>query len=125
MTEFNNNKPIFRQIADKICDDVTYGVYPEEARLPSVREYAASMQVNANTVMRTYDMLAQQGIIYNKRGIGFFVATGAIDVIKHWHQQAFFSDEINYFFSRLKVMDVDPDTLARLYNEYLTDQANL
>ena len=53
----------------------------EEERIPSVREYAATVEVNANTVVRTYDYLQGQEIIYNKRGIGYFVSAGAKDRI--------------------------------------------
>ena len=65
-----NNKAIYLQIADSICDRVLDGTFPPESRIPSVREYAAQVEVNANTVMRAYDHLASLGIIYNKRGIG-------------------------------------------------------
>ena len=50
----------------------------EEERILSVREYAATVEVNANTVVRTYDYLQGQEIIYNKRGIGYFVSAGDV-----------------------------------------------
>ena len=51
-----NNKAIYLQIVDKICDDVVLGTYVPGQRLPSVREFAASVQVNANTVLRLNDL---------------------------------------------------------------------
>ncbi len=69
------------QIADRICDEILQGQYMEEERISSVREYAATVEVNANTVVRTYDYLQGQEIIYNKRGIGYFVSAGAKDRI--------------------------------------------
>ena len=69
---FKESKAIYLQIADRICDEVLLGQYQEEERIPSVREYAAVVEVNANTVMRSYDYLQTQGVIYNKRGIGLF-----------------------------------------------------
>ena len=74
---FKESKAIYLQIADRICDEVLLGQYREEERIPSVREYAAVVEVNANTVMRSYDYLQSQEVIYNKRGIGYFVASGA------------------------------------------------
>ena len=53
-------------------DDIVAGIYPEGQRIPSVREYASSVEVNANTVMRTTDFLSQRELIFNRRGIGFF-----------------------------------------------------
>lgn len=70
---FKESKAIYLQIADRICDEVLLGQYREEERIPSVREYAAVVEVNANTVMRSYDYLQSQEVIYNKRGIGYFV----------------------------------------------------
>ena len=74
---FKESKAIYLQIADRICDEILLGQLGEEERIPSVREYAAIVEVNANTVMRSFDYLQSQNIIYNKRGIGYFVATGA------------------------------------------------
>ena len=54
---FKESKAIYLQIADRICDEVLLGQYQEEERIPSVREYAAVVEVNANTVMRSYDYL--------------------------------------------------------------------
>ena len=52
---FKENKPIYQQIADHICDEIIAGKLAPDARIPSVREYAAELEVNANTVMRTFD----------------------------------------------------------------------
>ena len=64
-----NNKAIYLQIADRICDDIMQGKYDSDNRIPSVREYAASVEVNANTVMRSYERLTSRNLIFNKRGI--------------------------------------------------------
>ena len=69
---FKESKAIYLQIADRICDEILLGQFAEEERIPSVREYATIVEVNANTVMRSFDYLQSQNIIYNKRGIGFF-----------------------------------------------------
>ena len=72
-----NNKAIYLQIAERVHDDVLSGALCPGRRLPSVREYAAAVQVNPNTVMRTYELLARDGIITNRRGIGFFLTDEA------------------------------------------------
>lgn len=114
-----NSKPIYLQIADRICDDVMSGVYASDSRIPSVREYAGVLQVNANTMMRTYEYLAGRGIIYNKRGIGFFISPEAHALISDMRQRTFFNDEMKYFFERLVKMDVSPDQLNTLYKTFL------
>ena len=74
---FKDSKPIYLQIAERIMDEILQGVYSEQARIPSVREYAAQVEVNANTVVRSFDYLQQQQVIFNRRGLGYFVADGA------------------------------------------------
>ena len=61
--DFRDTKAIYLQIADRICDEVLVGKFAEDGRIPSVREYAAVVEVNANTVMRSFDQLQSQGII--------------------------------------------------------------
>ena len=60
--KFKESKSIYLQIADRINDEILQGQYAEEGRIPSVREYAATVEVNANTVVRTYDYLQGQEI---------------------------------------------------------------
>lgn len=71
---FNNDKAIYLQIADRLSDEILAGTYKAFDRIPSVREYASQLGVNANTAVKAYDQLAQEGVIFNKRGLGYFVA---------------------------------------------------
>ena len=98
---FKESKAIYLQIADRICDEVLLGQYQEEERIPSVREYAAVVEVNANTVMRSYDYLQTQGVIYNKRGIGYFVSVGARKLILSLRKEYFLKEEVDYFFKQI------------------------
>ena len=118
---FSENKPIYLQITDNIMDDILSGIYPVDSRLPSVREYATNVGVNANTVMRSYDWLQQQSVIFNKRGIGFFVLRDAVKRILEMRRNIFFRDEAAYFFNRLKSFGLTPDDVASLYSEFLNE----
>ena len=64
-------------MADRLCDEILSGVYKDDDRIPSVREYAVLLEVNSNTAVKAYDELARANIIYNKRGLGYFVTPGA------------------------------------------------
>lgn len=100
-------------------DQILDGTYPPDSRLPSVREYATKVEVNANTVMRSYDWLQQQAVIFNRRGIGFFVLPEAKKRILEMRRNVFFRDEAMYFFNRLKSFGLSPDDVARMYAQYL------
>ena len=119
-----NNKAIYIQISDRICDEIINGTYPPESRLPSVREYASDMQVNANTVMRSYERLAQRGHIYNRRGIGFFVAADARQRILDERGSDLIDKRLDNIFSLLQHLDITPDTLRDAYSDYLRRQAD-
>lgn len=114
-----NNKAIYLQIADKICDDILTGHFLAGARIPSVREYAASLEVNANTVMRSYEYLERLGVIFNRRGIGFFIADMARDVIVNERKQTFLNGEMKYLFHQLMLLGISPEEAKTMYENYL------
>ena len=116
--KFKESKSIYLQIADRICDEILQGQYMEEERIPSVREYAATVEVNANTVVRTYDYLQGQEIIYNKRGIGYFVATGARELIHSLRKAIFLKEELDYFFRQIKTLDIPIEEITDIYREF-------
>lgn len=115
---FKENKPIFQQLADRICDEILLGTHSADQRIPSVREYAATVEVNANTVMRTYDSLQNNNIIYNRRGIGYFVSPDAKKTILKMKQETFLNNELEYFFNQLLTLGIDSNKLTELYNNY-------
>ena len=112
---FKESKAIYLQIADRICDEVLLGQYQEEERIPSVREYAAVVEVNANTVMRSYDYLQTQGVIYNKRGIGYFVSVGARKLILSLRKEYFLKEEVDYFFKQIFTLGISAEELSGMY----------
>ena len=117
-----NNKAIYLQIADKICDDVVGGQLEAGARIPSVREYAASLEVNANTVMRSYEYLERSGVIFNRRGIGFFISDTARETIVAERRESFLKGEMPYFFHQLMLLAVSPDEVKTMYENYLNEK---
>ena len=113
---FKDSKGIYLQIADRICDEILLGNYKEDARIPSVREYAAMVEVNANTVMRSFEHLQSQGMIYNKRGIGYF------EMIRNYRKEVFMKEEAEYFFRQIYTLGLSPEDLKKMYSEYIKTQ---
>lgn len=114
-----NSKAIYLQIADRICNEVLAGKLAPTDRLPSVREYAATVQVNPNTMMRTYDHLASQGIIANKRGIGFFLTDEAPAIIRRLKSEELTGDTLRDLFGQLRLLGITPETLKEKYENYI------
>lgn len=105
--EFDNNKPIYIQIADNICEKILSGVLKQGERIPSVREWGANIGVNPNTVSRSYELLSERGVIFNQRGIGFFVSGNAVDVIRMEERRKFMEEELPAFLKRAELLGVN------------------
>ena len=75
----DESRPIFQQVAERIENDIISGALPEETQVPSTNEFAAFLRINPATAGKGVSLLVDTGILYKKRGIGMFVATGARD----------------------------------------------
>lgn len=115
--EFNSNKPIYLQIYDIICERILSGEYPEEERILSVRELGAEIGVNPNTVMRSYEKLTGQGIIYNKRGIGYFISQDAKKLIRESHKADFLADELPALIHKMELLGITLDEIKQIWSE--------
>lgn len=118
--DFNSNKAIYLQIAEYVCEQVIVGNWTIEAKIPSVRDLAVQMEVNPNTVMRTYDLLQQKDIIFNKRGIGFFVALDAMNQIKTYRKTVFVEEELPHLFRNIYLLDISLDELKDRYELFIS-----
>lgn len=107
--EFRDNKPIYLQIADVICEKILSLEFKSGDRLMSVREYGASIGVNPNTMMRTYEKLTDDGIIFNKRGIGYFVSPDARETVLRKEREEFIRNELPLIMKRIKLLEIDPE----------------
>lgn len=102
--QFSEDKPIWRQIYELIAMRILSGEWLEGERIVSVRELAAEVGVNPNTVMRSYEKLDGDGVIFNRRGIGYFVAEGAKEHIKQLERQKFIDEELPKLRDRLELL---------------------
>ncbi len=119
--EFRDNKAIYLQIAEYVCEHILLEKWKADDKVPSVRELAVELEVNPNTVMRTYELLQSKNIITNKRGIGFFVADNAITQVKNYLKTQFMDDEIPVFFRNLYLLNIGFDELQTRYNTFVKE----
>ncbi|MBQ8606750.1 MAG: GntR family transcriptional regulator [Bacteroidaceae bacterium] len=119
---FKESKTISQQIADRICDEILQGKYAEDERIPSVREYASIVEVNANTVVRTYEFLQNQEVIYNKRGMGYFVTPGATQKIFSLQKTTFLNEELPEFFKRISSLKIPISEIESMYEAFLKSE---
>jgi GntR family transcriptional regulator len=119
--EFRDNKAIYLQIAEYVCEHILLGKWKKEDKVPSVRELAVSLEVNPNTVMRTYELLQTKNIINNKRGIGFFVAEDAESQVKAYRRLQFMEDDLPGLFRNIYLLNISFKELEDRYNSFVSD----
>lgn len=118
--DFKNQQAIYMQIADYMLEHILSGDWPNGERVQSVREMAASVEVNPNTVVRSYNHLQDMGILYNKRGIGYFVAEDAQTRIKQMRREAFTREELPTVFRSMELLGIGIEDLSHMYKSYLS-----
>jgi GntR family transcriptional regulator len=119
--EFRDNKAIYLQIAEYVCEHILLGKWKKEEKVPSVRELAVALEVNPNTVMRTYELLQTKNIINNKRGIGFFVAEDAENQVKTYRRMQFMEDDLPGVFRNIYLLNIGFDELEARYKSFVSD----
>ena len=90
----NDQSLIYLQIAQMLEDDILRGIYREEEQVPSTNELARGYHINPATAAKGINLLVADGILYKKRGIGMFVATGAEQAVRDKRKSAFYDGYI-------------------------------
>lgn len=115
--DFNNEKAIYLQMADRLCDEILSGVYKADDRIPSVREYAVMLSVNTNTAVKAYEQLAREGVIYNKRGLGYFVAEDARAHIMDVRRRDFMEKRLPEVFREMRLLGINMEDVERMWKD--------
>ena len=112
--EYSEHKPIYLQNVDLMQEKILQGDWREEERIPSVREMGAMVGVNPNTIVRSYQLLESQEIIYNKRGLGYFVKDGAVAHRKENMKSEFSANELPQFKAKAQMLGITKEELIKL-----------
>lgn len=113
--DFRNQKAIYLQIADFVCEQILLNKWKEKDKIPSIRELAINLEVNPNTVMRTYSFLEEQEIIEMQRGIGYFVADKAAKNALKFKKEEFLSEDLPQLFKSMDLLDIGLEDFKQLY----------
>jgi len=116
--EFKDIQAIYLQIGDYLCEQILLDRWKEGDRILSVRELGVALEVNPNTVMRAYDFLQSIDIIFNKRGVGYFVAEQAKSKIIGYRRKLFLEQELPVIFKNMNILGMTFDELKDKYEEF-------
>jgi DNA-binding transcriptional regulator YhcF (GntR family) len=111
--KFTGQQAIYLQIADYITGNILEQKWHEGDRIPSVRDLAVELEVNPNTVMRTFSHLESCGIIENQRGIGFYIAEKAVETAKEMRIKRLFKEDIPRLQQEMKLLGLKLEDIAR------------
>lgn len=117
MMQFKEQKSIYLQIADYMVENIIVKVWKNGERIPSIRETAIQMEVNPNTVMRTYNYLQDKGVIFNKRGIGYFTAPDALEHVLAEKKKIFIQQQLPELFKAMRSLQITPKEILSLYEK--------
>ncbi|MDR2475207.1 MAG: GntR family transcriptional regulator [Bacteroidales bacterium] len=122
--EFREIQAIYLQIGDYLCEQILLGRWKAGDRLLSVRELGVALEVNPNTVMRAYDFLQGKEIIFNKRGVGYFVSEEARQKILHYRKKQFLEQELPPVLKNMRLLGMSLNEFENEYNTYLKQHEN-
>ncbi|MEO6633949.1 MAG: GntR family transcriptional regulator [Mucilaginibacter sp.] len=116
--EFKDNEAIYLQIAAYVCDNILLEKWPPEQKIPSVRDLAIELEVNPNTVMRSYEFLQKQEVVYNKRGLGLFVSPDGYETVKKLRKENFLQQNLPELFKNMYLLDISADEIQQRYDSF-------
>ena len=115
-----DDKSIYLQIGQMIETDILRGILLEEERVPSTNELAKLYTINPATAAKGVNLLVDEGILYKKRGIGMFVAAGAVEKIRNRRKDAFYQMRLAELLAEARSLGISKEELiAQIKKEEL------
>ena len=103
---FDDEKPVFLQIAEGIEDAILTGVFQEESQIPSTTEISVTYKINPATALKGINLLVDAGIVYKKRGVGMFVAEGAVRKLRQKRKDQFYENFVSRLGEEAKKLEI-------------------
>lgn len=116
--DYSDNRPIYMQIVDHFCDQILRKTWEAGDRIPSVREVAIKMEVNPNTAIRAFHLLQDKDVLYNERGVGYFVSENAHEQVVALKREEFIRTKLPHFYHDMKVLGFSCSDLDELYKKH-------
>ena len=118
---FESAKPIFLQIAEGLEDAILAGAFVEEEQIPSITELAVGFKINPATALKGINLLVDNGIVYKKRGVGMFVAAGAMKKLGQKRKDEFFDHYILDLIAEAKCLGLTAQDIKSMIERGFTE----
>ncbi|GAA1623311.1 GntR family transcriptional regulator [Georgenia ruanii] len=109
---FEGREPIYVQIAQQIRAEILAGTLPEEGQVMSTTQYATTYRINPATAAKAFAELVDEGLLYKRRGVGMFVASGARERLLDQHRQTFFAEVLDPALAQADLLGIGVDELV-------------
>lgn len=119
--KFNEEQPIFQQLAQQLEEGILSGDYPEGSQVPSITEYSTVYQINPATALKGINLLVDAGLLYKKRGVGMFVSAGAREELRGRRRECFYHDYIEKMVREAKRLELTADQIAEMLRRGFED----
>jgi GntR family transcriptional regulator len=116
--EFKENQAIYLQIANHFFENILQKKWNGGEKIPSIRDVAVEFEVNPNTTMRTFNYLQDKGIIFNKRGIGYYVSDDGYDRTLELKKEHFLNEELPAFFKTMQLLGITVEDIKSQYSKF-------
>lgn len=120
--DFNSEKPIFQQIAEGIEDAILTGAFPEGSQIPSITEFSVRYTINPATALKGINLLVDEGIVYKRRGVGMFVADGAVESLREKRRLGFYRRFVTGMAREAKRLDISPEELSAMIQKAFSEE---
>ena len=114
--DFKTNKPIYQQIVDFCFSKIL----TREWRV-SVRELSTQLAVNSRTVLKAYEYLQTEDIIYPERGMGFYLSKDAVKKVMRIQKKEFFDNQLADMFRSMELLGISIEEITERYNKLKKD----
>ena len=112
--ELDQEKPIFIQIAEGIEDGILTGAFPEESQIPSITEFSVNYKINPATALKGINLLVDEEIVFKKRGVGMFVAKGAVSKLRKKRQDLFCDNYVSRLVEEAKRLGITSEEIIAM-----------
>lgn len=119
--KFEDDRPIFIQIAEGIEDSILSGAFPEESQIPSITEFSVNYKINPATALKGINLLVDQEIVYKKRGVGMFVAEGAARKLRQKRKDTFYQDYIEAMIAEARRLELSAAEIKEMIEKGFED----
>ena len=119
--DFKNNKPIYQQIVDFCFSKILTREWRAEERVVSVRELSTQLAVNSRTVLKAYEYLQTEDIIYPERGMGFYLSKDAVKKVMRIQKKEFFDNQLADMFRSMELLGISIEEITERYNKLKKD----